>query len=89
MTTCPKCGIPGGERAAHLCGDPLPNGYVELDRPTDVDIAIEVEAKRLGVHPKVLALRRQAERDAEEQETLERIRATALARFNERYGFNE
>lgn len=60
---CPKCGIYGGATAAHVC---LPN-YVELPRYTDEDIAIEREARLLGIHPFELVRRRHAEKKEAER----------------------
>ena len=65
MSECPKCGMIDGARYAHDCGDPLPCGYIELDRPTEMDLAIERECRELGIHPVEWHRRRnQAEKDA-------------------------
>jgi hypothetical protein len=61
---CPKCGIYGGATAAHEC---LPSNYVELERVTDEDIAIEREARLLGIHPFELVRRRHAEKKEAER----------------------
>lgn len=75
---CPKCGIYGGATAAHEC---LPANYVELERVTDEDIAIEREARLLGIHPYELVQRRR-------KEAGQRHRDAQLAEFNARYGFD-
>jgi hypothetical protein len=78
---CPKCGIYGGATAAHEC---LPSNYVELERVTDEDIAIEREARLLGIHPFELVRRRHAEKKEVEQRQCD----AQLDEFNARYGFD-
>jgi hypothetical protein len=61
---CPDCGMVGGATAAHVCGAP---NYVEVQRVTDEDIAIEREARLLGIHPFELVRRRHAEKKEAER----------------------
>lgn len=66
---CEFCERPDSQGKPHEC---VPRGYVELPRTTDEDIAIEAEARRLGIHPFVLVRQRHAE-----QKERERIAAEA------------
>lgn len=78
MTECPYCGIYGGATAAHEC---LPKSYVEIERVTDEDIAIEREARRLGIHPFELVRRRHAELKEAERRAAEAERDVLCAKW--------
>ena len=61
--TCERCGIIDGDDKAHEC---LPNRYAELERITDEERAIEVEARLRGIHPyELIRERHQAQKDAD------------------------